>query len=208
MTEKLNSIWESFFKFYNLKEEQKNQFLKYLKLLNEWNSMHNITGIEDPKAVILDHFWDSLSISKAMDLRKIDSIADVGTGGGFPIVPIKIMYPHLKIYPIEVVQKKVAFLEVLIEELKLEDVTVSDLDWRNFLRNTNFDIQLFTARASLPVDELIRMFKPSCRYKNAQLVYWASKNWNSSEDQKKYIFKEFDYKVAHKDRKLIFFTNC
>jgi 16S rRNA (guanine(527)-N(7))-methyltransferase RsmG len=207
MTEKFKSIFDSFFSFFNLNEIQKKQFYTYFELLDKWNAIHNITSIKDPKAIVLDHFWDSLSISKAIDLTKITSVADIGSGGGFPIIPIKIMYPHLKIYPIEVIQKKVAFLEALSEELKLENVTVCDVDWRNFLRSTSYEIELFTARASLHMDELLRMFKPSCLYKDSQLIYWASESWNPSGDQKRFIYKQFDYKVGNKVRKLIFFKN-
>lgn len=207
MSGQLKFLWNSFFSFYNLNETQQNQFYKYLELLNEWNTMHNITSIVDPQSIILDHFWDSLSISKAIDLNLVKSIADVGSGGGFPIIPIKIMYPHLQVYPIEVIQKKVAFLEFISEKLNLENVTVSDLDWRTFLRQTNYKVDLFTARASLQIDELLRLFKPSCEYKDSKLIYWASKNWDPSEPQKKYVEQEYNYKVGDKSRKLVFFRN-
>jgi len=207
MTEQLKFIWNSFFSFYSLNETQQNQFHKYLELLTEWNEMHNITSITDPHSIILDHFWDSLSISKATDLNKINSIADVGSGGGFPIVPIKIVYPHIKIYPIEVNQKKVAFLEFLAEKLDLRDVFISDIDWRTFLRKSEFKIEIFTARASLPIDELLRVFKPSSFYKESELIYWASKSWEPKAGQEKFISNEFDYKVGDKSRKLVFFKD-
>jgi 16S rRNA G527 N7-methylase RsmG len=133
-------------------------------------------------------------------------LADVGTGAGFPGLALKIMYPQLPVLLIEVVQKKIEFLQAVIAACGLEGVEISGLDWRNFLRYPDYEIDLFVSRAALPTDELIRLFRPSCSYKNAQLVYWASKNWQpGSKEETALMTQEFAYTVGGKSRKLVFF---
>ena len=119
------------------------------------------------------HFIDSLIVANYIDLTTIKSIADVGTGGGFPGIPLKILYPHLSMTLIEVTEKKIRFLENVVAQLGLSSVEIVNLDWRTFLRKTSSPIDLFVSRASLHSDELLKMFKPSCVYKQATLVYWA-----------------------------------
>lgn len=80
------------------------------------------------------------------------------------------------------------------------------MDWRTFLRKTKYPIDLFTARASLHTDELIRMFKPSCLYNKSGLVYWASKEWHLSAIEEPFFSKEVTYTVKNRQRKLIFFA--
>lgn len=190
---------------YQLSDHQLAQFESYLLLLQEWNKKINLTAVDDDRGIVSIHFNDSLQLSKCMDVSAISSLADVGTGAGFPGLALKIMYPHLNVLLIEVVQKKIEFLDAVIAALGLEDVQICGLDWRNFLRNTEFDIDLFVSRAALPVEELIRLFKPSCRYKDAELVYWASRSWKPTSEEQAFIEKEYTYAIENKGRKLVFF---
>ncbi len=192
---------------YALSDHQLDQFKSYLLLLQEWNKKMNLTAITETKEIVSFHFDDSLQLSKCMDLTSINSLADVGTGAGFPGLALKIMFPHLKVLLIEVVQKKIEFLDAVIAACGIEGVEISGSDWRNFLRNSDHDIELFVSRAALSVDELIRVFKPSCHYKNARLVYWASKNWLPTQEESSFIEKEYAYSIDSKLRKLIFFKN-
>jgi len=201
-----NEIWHLFVKHYNITPEQQELFKRYYQLLAEWNDMHNITRITEPSAVVLDHFWDSLSIIKYIDFHMLRSIADVGSGGGFPGIPLKIMYPHLSLFLIEVNQKKVAFLEEVIEKLQLSNAYVCDQDWRTFLRKTDYVIDLFTARASLSMAELLRIFKASSLYRHAKLVYWASEHWQPTVEERPYLIKFHEYSVGNKIRRLVEFA--
>jgi 16S rRNA (guanine527-N7)-methyltransferase len=144
-----------------------------------------------------------LALKHAIDLSMIASVADVGSGGGFPGIPLAIKYPHVLVLLIEVNQKKVRFLQEVIRVLGLANVSISDYDWRTFLRQTTYDIQLFCARASLQPEELIHLFKPSCQYQHAQLVYWASAQWKPDKRLNPYIVGDISYTVDKKQRRLI-----
>lgn len=98
------------------------QFLKYYNLLVEWNSFMNLTGITEYPEVIKKHFIDSLSVVKCIDLLKINSVIDIGTGAGFPGIPLKIVFPHLKITLLDSLQKRIRFLDEVIGELELSGI--------------------------------------------------------------------------------------
>ena len=78
-------------------EKQLNQLEKFYELLIEWNQKINLTRITEKNEVYLKHFYDSLTIVKAIDLNKVDSLCDIGTGAGFPGIVLKIMFPNLRI---------------------------------------------------------------------------------------------------------------
>lgn len=109
-----------------LKKRQICQFLKYYELLIYWNSFMNLTTIAEFDEVVLKHFVDSVSIIKAVpDLpSKSDSLIDVGTGAGFPGIPLKIVFPDLKITLLDSLNKRVRFLNEVVNELDILDVTV------------------------------------------------------------------------------------
>jgi 16S rRNA (guanine(527)-N(7))-methyltransferase RsmG len=191
---------------YDLSSVQVNQFEQYMYLLNEWNERFNITRITAEHAIVYDHFADSLALQESLDLMKVHSIADVGSGGGFPGIPLKIKFPHLKLILIEVNQKKVQFLQEVCTQLQLNNVLFYTNDWRTFLRTTHYSIDLVCARASLQLDELFRMFKKDCPYRASTLVYWASEKWHPTEQELSYLEKNMVYTVGNKVRKHIFFV--
>lgn len=192
---------------FQLSPQQCEQFIQYAQLLKNASKEFNLTTITDDASIIQYHFIDSLMVSNYIDMKTIKQCADVGTGGGFPGIPLKILYPHLSMVLIEVTEKKIRFLEDVIQQLGLSSVEIVNLDWRTFLRTTSYPIELFVARASLHSDELLKMFKPACVYQQATLVYWASASWNAQPEEKKFIKEERSYRVGTKERRLIFFTN-
>ncbi|POP32127.1 16S rRNA (guanine(527)-N(7))-methyltransferase RsmG [Lactonifactor longoviformis] len=106
-----------------LSERQKQQFIQYYELLAEWNKVMNLTGITQWEEVLLKHFADSLSVTRVIDLSQAGSLIDVGTGAGFPGIPIKIAFPHIKVTLLDSLNKRINFLNEVIGQLGLEGIT-------------------------------------------------------------------------------------
>ena len=196
-------VWEDFKEQESLTDVQLDQFKKYEALLSEWNKTMNLTAISGLSSVVLRHFVDSLALCKFFDVSSFGLVVDVGSGGGFPGLPLKIMFPDLPMILIEVSKKKQRFLHAVIAALELEEIEVCGLDWRTFLRTTKSDVKYVLARASLGPLELCRMLKPGCTYKNANIIYWASEDWQPDPLIEKFFKRELFYKLKRKTRKLV-----
>lgn len=106
----------------DISNEQMLKLDKFYKLLVEWNEKINLTRITEEKDVYLKHFYDSLTLNRVVDLKKINTLCDVGTGAGFPGIVLKIVFPNLKITLIDSLQKRVNYLNEIIKELDLKDI--------------------------------------------------------------------------------------
>jgi len=107
-----------------LSDFQINQFVSYLEDLKEWNRRINLTAIIADEEIIEKHFLDSLAGLKAIEKHPGQILLDIGTGAGFPGVPLKIAFPTLRLSLIESSQKKAAFLHHLAGKLKLSEVSI------------------------------------------------------------------------------------
>ena len=105
-----------------LTEEQIQQFVKYYEMLVEKNKVMNLTAITEFDEVIEKHFLDSLSLIKVYDLERDISVLDMGTGAGFPGIPLKIAFPGLKVTLADSLNKRILFLQEVIDELHLENI--------------------------------------------------------------------------------------
>jgi 16S rRNA (guanine527-N7)-methyltransferase len=140
----------------NLHKEQIKKFSRYLELLIQWNQKINLTSLKTPHEIIIKHFLDSIScikvITKYINIEEI-SIIDVGTGAGFPGIPIKITCPSIRLYLLEARKKKTVFLEKIIEEMNFQQVEILDGRAEAFGKCPNYrekyDIALSRAVASL-----------------------------------------------------------
>ena len=132
-----------------LSDQQYDQFEKYFDLLIEWNDKINLTAITDKKEVYYKHFIDSLSVSKVIDFNN-QSLLDVGSGAGFPSIPLKIIFPDLKITIVDALNKRIKFLELLCEALNIDcyliHSRIEDFKFKN-----HFDVVTARAVANLRV---------------------------------------------------------
>lgn len=139
----------------NLTESQISGFNRYYELLVEWNKKINLTAITEPKDVAIKHMIDSLSCYGDELFHENASLIDVGTGAGFPGLPLKIFCPSLKLTLLDSLNKRVKFLQLVVDELGLKDVEVIHARSEEAARNRNyrekFDIATARAVARLPI---------------------------------------------------------
>lgn len=137
----------------DITDEQLAKFDKYISLLIQWNKKMNLTAIVEPEEIIVEHFLDSISIFKVMDIEDHHSIIDVGTGAGFPGIPIKIAKPQVKLVLLDSLKKRTEFLKIVAEELNLNDIEVIHSRAEDLAREENyrenFDLVVSRAVASL-----------------------------------------------------------
>lgn len=105
-----------------LNKIQLNQLEKYYELLVEYNKVMNLTGITEKEEVYLKHFYDSLSICNVINLNNVESLCDIGTGAGFPGLVLKIVFPNLKVTLIDSLNKRINFLNIVIDNLGLKNI--------------------------------------------------------------------------------------
>jgi 16S rRNA (guanine527-N7)-methyltransferase len=105
-----------------LTEVQYNQFIKYMRLLQEWNEKINLTAITEDKEVVKKHFIDCIKAFKSEAIKNANTLIDVGTGAGFPGLPIAIMNPEVKVTLLDSLNKRINFLNLVVRELGLKNV--------------------------------------------------------------------------------------
>jgi 16S rRNA (guanine527-N7)-methyltransferase len=138
-------------------KEQLNAFITYLSELKRWNKAYNLTGLKKDEDIIIKHFLDSLLYLKAIPDGKI-KIADVGSGAGFPGIPIKIIRPEIEMFLIEPSRKKSAFLRHIIRQLGLEKIGVIEKSIEEIKLNheLSFPVDIAVTRALFTIKEFLK----------------------------------------------------
>ncbi|MBR2247727.1 MAG: 16S rRNA (guanine(527)-N(7))-methyltransferase RsmG [Bacilli bacterium] len=134
-----------------LSKEQLEKLDKFYNLLVEWNKKINLTRIISEEEVYLKHFYDSLTITKVVNLNKVDTLCDVGTGAGFPGIVLKIVYPNLKVTLIDSLLKRVKYLNEIIKNLELTEIEA--IHTRGEDHKEKYDV--VTARAVANIEKLL-----------------------------------------------------
>jgi len=133
------------------------QLEKYYELLIEYNKVMNLTGITEKEKVYLKHFYDSLTISKIINLNNENSLCDLGSGAGFPGIVIKIFYPELEIVLVDSLNKRINFLNTVIKELELKKITTIHSRIEEYAIKNKEKFDVVTARAVAPLNILLEL---------------------------------------------------
>ena len=130
------------------------QLDKYYNLLVEWNQKLNLTSITKKEDVYLKHFYDSLTIVKATDLNKVNSLCDVGTGAGFPGIVLKIIFPNLNVILIDSLNKRINFLNEIINKLELDNIKAIHTRMEDYSKENIEKFDIITSRAVAKIQVL------------------------------------------------------
>lgn len=172
--------------------EKLDQLKKYASFLLEYNQHTNLTAIRDINEVYLKHFYDSLTIVKAINLKEVNTLLDIGTGPGFPGMVLKIIYPHLQITLMDSNNKKISFLKALAQELNL-NVEIIYGRAEEFIVNRREYYDIVTSRAVASLDILAELSIP---YVKTNGLFVAMKSNYQEELQATLpILKKLDSKV-------------
>ncbi|MDV3205454.1 MAG: 16S rRNA (guanine(527)-N(7))-methyltransferase RsmG [Weeping tea tree witches'-broom phytoplasma] len=175
-------------KTFNCDNAQLAKFQLYYSVLLQYNIKMNLTSLLTEKSVYLKHFYDSLLISKMVRLGQIKSLCDVGTGAGFPGIPLKILYPHLKIFLIDSSYKKTLFLKYLVRKLNLTNVFIFRQTMENYTKKHEYVI----TRA---LGKLNNIYKSISSLVKNEGYFIAMKGPNYKEELKNIcIFSQFQLK--------------
>ena len=173
------------------------QLNKYYELLVEWNEKINLTAITEKEDVYLKHFYDSLTISKVIDLNKEETLCDIGTGAGFPGLVLKIVFPNLKITLVDALEKRIKFLNLVIEELGLKDIETVHIRSEEYSKINRNKFDITTARAVANLSVLLEYAIPMTKIGK----YFISLKSNVSEELNSIdnALKELNTKLIKKE---------
>lgn len=131
----------------NLSDRQLEQFEIYFEFLVEYNNYVNLTAITEKEEVYIKHFYDSILVGQVLDLTTVKTICDVGSGAGFPSIPLKIVYPNLEVTIVDGLDKRITFLKQLVNKLGLENVNLVHGRAEEYAKDHRESFDVVTARA-------------------------------------------------------------
>lgn len=145
----------------NLTDEELAKFEEYKELLKEYNKKFNLTSITNDNEIYLKHFYDSLCITKAKELLNASSLLDIGTGAGFPGIPVAIVNKDIKITLVESNKKKCEFLKVVKDSLNLQNVEIINARAEDFAKTNREKFEVATSRAVANLSILLELEFPA-----------------------------------------------
>lgn len=188
-----------------LTDKQLKQFDTYYHTLVEWNEKMNLTAIVNKEDVYLKHFYDSLTPSFDFDFNN-QSLCDIGAGAGFPSIPLKIVYPDLKITIVDSLSKRITFLNHLVKELELDNVKAMAARAEEYAVNNREAFDIVTARAVARLNILDELCLPLVK-PNGYFITLKGKIWQEELKEAKNgikilggeVKKEVDFTLASLD---------
>ena len=183
----------------SLLKEQYGQFYAYMELLIEWNEKMNLTAITDPKEIILKHFVDSLTIAKYVKEGK--SIIDMGTGAGFPGIPIKIYRKDVKVVLADSLNKRIKFLDEVIDKLKLENIETIHCRAEELGKNKQYreKFDYATSRAVANLSTLSEYLMPFVKL-NGKCIFMKTIEVEEESEKAKKAIKTLGGKIEKVDK--------
>ncbi|MDD6223660.1 MAG: 16S rRNA (guanine(527)-N(7))-methyltransferase RsmG [bacterium] len=177
----------------HLTQEQLNKLENFYNLLISWNKKMNLTRIINKEDVYLKHFYDSLTLFKVIDLTKEVTLCDVGSGAGFPGIVLKIVFPNLKITLIDSLQKRVNYLNEIIKELELINITAIHIRAEDYAKTHREEYDIVTARAVAHLKVLSELCIPLVKVNG----YFVAMKANIEEEKEasKTILKKLDSNI-------------
>lgn len=167
----------------SISEEQINQFKKYLSLLVEWNEKMNLTAITKEEEIIEKHFYDSIYSVKEFSYDD-QSLLDVGSGAGFPGIPLKIIFPNLFVTLLEPTNKRVSFLNEVIKQLNLKGIVTINKRAEDYVKDVREYYDIVTARAVANMQILMELSIPLLRVGGTFIALKGSKGMLEHEESK------------------------
>ena len=184
----------------SLTDKQINQFILYAKLLKEWNEKMNLTGITEFDEVLDKHFMDSLLISFNCEFK--GSLCDIGAGAGFPSIPLKIAYPELEVIIIEPLNKRVKFLNAVVDELRLENIKCYCERAEDFIVENREKYDFVTARAVANLNILAELCIPFVKVGGCFIAMKGSQG-NEEESKAKKATRLLGCEIENKDIRIL-----
>lgn len=180
----------------DITEDIYNKLYSYFKSLVEWNNKFNMTTIIEEKDVFLLHFYDSLCLTKAIDLNKTESLCDFGTGAGFPGLVLAIVFNNLNVTLIESNAKKCSFLEHIKNELNLKNVEIINSRVEDYSRENREKFDIVTCRAVTSIPIILELSTSLVKV-NGYLSPLKS-NCEEELSKYKYLLKDLDLELTKK----------
>ena len=180
-----------------LNGEQINQFNQFYDLLIKYNKVMNLTGITEYEEVLEKHFYDSLTAAKKVDFNN-STLVDIGAGAGFPCIPLKIAFPSLKISVVDSLNKRIIFLQTVIDEIGLKNIYCYSMRGEDFAKLHREEFDYVTARAVARLNILNEICLPLVKV-NGMFIAMKGNDGLIEIDECPNAFKKLGAKIEYID---------